>query len=347
MHRDSSFSLYAAQIFFVGLIVIISLSLASILITVLGSNTVLAASKAPASHVNEVNIYESPNIIADGGAAAVGSAQNVAVSAGRNLYANCKWVTGAITKAGTSTVSSISDAGGSVVHGSATVIRGAGSGIAFVSRGVGKVAMLPFKLPAKAVSSLSRKNPLHNIVRPAESADNKEVPIINGQTSAKVLARYNAEQKKQIAEWLESQKTANQHLGGLVVAGSDSRGGYPAKWANAPQDSLLDKWGMYNRECVSYAAWKVYQTYGFMPNWGGVGNANQWLGNARAAGIKTSSTPKENSVAISMNGYYGHAMWVERVEGKMVYVSQYNYDLAGHYSEMWVKASNLTYIYFK
>jgi surface antigen len=48
-----------------------------------------------------------------------------------------------------------------------------------------------------------------------------------------------------------------------------------------------------------------------------------------------------------MQGYYGHAMWVEKVSGSMIYVSQYNYDLRGHYSEMWVNGSAFTYIYFK
>jgi surface antigen len=104
---------------------------------------------------------------------------------------------------------------------------------------------------------------------------------------------------------------------------------------------------MYNRECVSYAAWKVYQTYGNMPYWGGVGNANQWLADARNTGIPTGAAPKVHSVAISLHGYYGHAAWVEAVNGDMIYVSQYNYDLNGHYSEMWVKASNFTYIYFQ
>jgi surface antigen len=83
-----------------------------------------------------------------------------------------------------------------------------------------------------------------------------------------------------------------------------------------------------------------------MPYWGGVGNANQWPGDARAAGIATGSTPKVHSVAISMGGAFGHAMWVEAVSGNMIYVSQYNYDLAGHYSEMWVNGGSFTYLYF-
>jgi peptidoglycan hydrolase CwlO-like protein len=142
------------------------------------------------------------------------------------------------------------------------------------------------------------------------------------------------------------QRAANAALGGRAVAGDPNKGGYPAYLANAPHDALVDPWGMYNRECVSYTAWKVEQKNGYMPYWGGHGNANQWPQSAINDGIPTGSEPRKNSVAISMNGYYGHAMWVEQVSGNQIYVSQYNYDLAGSYSEMWINGSGLIYIYF-
>jgi len=150
----------------------------------------------------------------------------------------------------------------------------------------------------------------------------------------------------QISNLRAQQAAANRRLGGTAVAGDPGHGGYPAYLDRASQDSLIDPWGMFNRECVSYTAWKVYQTYGYMPYWGGSGNANQWPGDAQAAGIPTGYTPRANSVAISMSGYYGHAMWVEAVSGNTIYVSQYNYDLAGHYSEMSINGSGLIYIYF-
>jgi len=166
-------------------------------------------------------------------------------------------------------------------------------------------------------------------------------------------AAYNAQitaTSKQIAQLRAQQAAANKALGGSVIAGDPGHGGYPAKWDNAPQDSLVDSWGMYNRECVSYTAWKVYQTYGYMPYWGGQGNANQWPGDAQRAGIDTGSTPRADSVAIWNVGAFGHAMWVEAVNSDgSLWVSQYNYDYNGHYSEMAVSASmarNLTYIYF-
>jgi surface antigen len=155
-----------------------------------------------------------------------------------------------------------------------------------------------------------------------------------------------------ISDLRRQQAIANAQLGGAsLVPGDPNHGGYPANWANAPQDSVTDNWGMYNRECVSYTAWKVFETYGHMPYWGGQGNANQWPNNARSAGISTSSTPKVNSVAIWNVGYYGHAMWVEAVNSDgSIWVSQFNYDYNGHYSEMKVSpsmAASLTYIYFE
>lgn len=156
----------------------------------------------------------------------------------------------------------------------------------------------------------------------------------------------------QIASLRDQQKAANAARlrssgGGTVVAGDPGKGGYPSVWAHAPQDSIVDNWGMYNRECVSYAAWKVHQAYGNMPYWGGYGNANQWPSNARGAGISTGSEPKVGSVAVMSGGYYGHVAWVESVNGNTITVSQYNWGVAGEYSEMTVsKGAFDTYIYF-
>jgi peptidoglycan hydrolase CwlO-like protein len=157
--------------------------------------------------------------------------------------------------------------------------------------------------------------------------------------------------QSQIEKLRAEQRAANAakqgQYGGQVVAGDPGHGGYPADLDNAAQDSLVDPWGMYNRECVSYTAWKVYSTYGYMPYWGGRGNANRWLNNARSAGIPTGSTPKVGSVGVMLSGYYGHVVWVEQVSGSKVYVSQYNWDMAGHYSEMWIESAAIDgYIYF-
>lgn len=134
--------------------------------------------------------------------------------------------------------------------------------------------------------------------------------------------------------------------------GSAGNGGYPDRWANAPQDSMIDSWGMYNRECVSYTAFKVHQDYisgrnsHDMPWWGGRGNANQWDDNARAAGIPVDSNPTVGSIAVSNAGFYGHVMYVAAVNGNQIYIQQYNASLTGQYSEGWRYATGLVFIHF-
>ena len=138
--------------------------------------------------------------------------------------------------------------------------------------------------------------------------------------------------------------------GGKLVTGDPGRGGYPSNLANAPQDSIIDPWGMYNRECVSYVAWKVYQKNGYMPYWGGAGNASQWPANARASGIPTGSTPRVGAAGVIYAGPYGHIVWVDSINGDgTINISQYNYGYPmGQFSRMYnVHPSAYdVYIYF-
>lgn len=168
--------------------------------------------------------------------------------------------------------------------------------------------------------------------------------------SAKQKASLERQQQAEIAARLRANGG-----GGSAVAGDPGRGGYPNNLANSDYyNPVVDPWGMYSRQCVSYTAWKVYQKRGHMPYWGGHGNANQWPGNARAAGIRTGSTPRAKSVGVISAGAYGHTVWVESVNGDgTINISQYNeYNAGGagwgHYSERYnVSPSTYdTYIYF-
>lgn len=163
-------------------------------------------------------------------------------------------------------------------------------------------------------------------------------------------ARY-AEQAKANsakAEELKKQQAAilASSFGGIPSGGSPCGGGYPAKWCNAPMDTIVDSWGMYNRECVSYTAFRVASSGRYMPYWGGRGNAKQWPGNASAAGIPVDGNPRVGDVAITMAGPYGHAMYVEAVNGNSITVSQYNFGNNGEYSTMTISASGLYFIHF-
>ncbi|MDB5163723.1 MAG: hypothetical protein JWS12_341 [Candidatus Saccharibacteria bacterium] len=158
----------------------------------------------------------------------------------------------------------------------------------------------------------------------------------------------------QITSLRRQQATENAKLfkGARVVSGGacDTAHGdtYPAQWCAIPQDSVIDAWGMYNRECVSYTAWKVYESGRHMPYWGGVGNANQWDDDARAAGIPVDGNPRAGDVAIKNSLPYGHAMYVESVNADgSLNISQYNQQLDGRYSLAYnVSASGLVFIHF-
>lgn len=179
-------------------------------------------------------------------------------------------------------------------------------------------------------------------------AEQQQMLAYNEGQRAAYNSQINANSSK-IAELKRQQIAANARFsGGAPGTGPACGGGYPGKWCNIPMDSVIDSWGMYNRECVSYTAWKVASTGRYMPYWGGYGNANQWDDNARNAGIPVDTNPRPGDVAISNSGYYGHSMYVESVNlNGTINVSQYNASWDGRYSERYnMSPAGLVFIHF-
>jgi surface antigen len=126
---------------------------------------------------------------------------------------------------------------------------------------------------------------------------------------------------------------------------------YPESLKNSGKDSEVDKYGMYNRECVSYVAYRVGSDKfdSVLPHWGGgdnrpdvpgqqSGNANDWDENARGDGIRVDKKPAKGSVMQwnsngSEHSFAGHVAYVEKVfeDGTLV-VSQYNAGGTGEFS---------------
>ena len=170
-----------------------------------------------------------------------------------------------------------------------------------------------------------------------------------GQESAyqNMIGQKNSE----ISNLRAQQAAANARFvdGGSYEAGNGPAcgGGYPGRWCNVPMDSTVDDWGMYNRQCVSYTAFRVAASGRYMPYWGGIGNANQWDDNARNQGIPVDYEPRAGDVAISNAGYYGHAMYVESVNPNgTINISQYNASWTGTYSTNTISPSGLVFIHF-
>lgn len=133
-----------------------------------------------------------------------------------------------------------------------------------------------------------------------------------------------------------------------LVSGVPGGGGYPAKWANAPMDTLVDDWSLYNRECVSYVAWKIASTGRFVPKFNGQGNANQWENYVARYGITSGTNPVAGSAAVLYEGAYGHIMYVEAVseDKSRITISEYNYGWTGLYSKRTISSNGLKYLYF-
>ncbi len=126
-------------------------------------------------------------------------------------------------------------------------------------------------------------------------------------------------------------------------------GGYPYC---GPQDTSIDPWNLYNRECVSYVAWALENRFGKnVQPFHGDGNAAQWpYSAARWSGAYRVGSPQPGDVVVlpASGGFapIGHVMIVESVSGSDMFVSQYNFYGTGQYSTMWVKNSGVILLRF-
>jgi surface antigen len=123
---------------------------------------------------------------------------------------------------------------------------------------------------------------------------------------------------------------------------------YPTGLKNAPQDSLVDPWKFYNRECTSFVAWRLNSASGvpftdfFLgAHWG---NASHWKVAAGAVGIPVDNSPVPGAVAWwaagSAGSSRGHVAWVQSVSGSTITIEEYNYLHEGRYDTRVISSSS-------
>lgn len=106
---------------------------------------------------------------------------------------------------------------------------------------------------------------------------------------------------------------------------------YPEPYRSRPQDSMTDPSTCYNRECVSYTAWKIAELTGKWPTRTGGMNAKYWVQRLAENGYTNVVAKPQNGgkyVGVSEAGQYGHVVWFE--EGETI--SEYNYSIRGGFS---------------
>lgn len=132
------------------------------------------------------------------------------------------------------------------------------------------------------------------------------------------------EQLKEDGEKLDGKEIDESEAGQGGIANT-----YPEPYRSAPKDSMLDPSTCYNRECVSYCAWKICEIRGEWPPRTGSMNAKEWIYRLPSWGYKKVSAPKNGGkyVGVTTKGTYGHVIWFEFDNT----VSEYNYVSAGNF----------------
>lgn len=168
--------------------------------------------------------------------------------------------------------------------------------------------------------------------------DLQQVKELKAGTEAQIKLKglKEAEMRREIKKLkadLQAKKAAEAQL--AVAAPVVPSGGIGGNFtAPAPVASTAG-----NTYTYGYCTWYVKNRRPSIPN--GWGDAYQWLGNARAQGFATGSTPRVGAVGTAGN----HVVYVESVSGSSVFISEMNYVGWNVRSTRTAPASSFMYIY--
>jgi peptidoglycan hydrolase CwlO-like protein len=173
-------------------------------------------------------------------------------------------------------------------------------------------------------------------------------------SNSQKMADYAAQQRAYYQSLLNSGNNGSSGVSGNFhyynwSGNMGCSGGYPYC---GRQDSMVDPWGLYNRECVSYVAWALANRFGrYVGNFSGHGNAYEWVWSAPAysGATRVYSPQPGDAVILPQSGNFspiGHLMIVESVSGSRMHVSQYNFYGTGEYSTMDVDNSGVVLMRF-
>jgi surface antigen len=123
---------------------------------------------------------------------------------------------------------------------------------------------------------------------------------------------------------------------------------YPTRLKTAPQDSLVDPWQFYNRECTSFVAWRLNSEnqVAFTDYWQGQhwGNDSNWKKAAIALHIPVDNNPTRGAVAWwsagSAGSSVGHVAWVQKAGDGAITIEEYNYLHRGGYDTRTISSSS-------
>ena len=123
---------------------------------------------------------------------------------------------------------------------------------------------------------------------------------------------------------------------------------YPSNLKSAAQDSRVDPWNFYNRECTSFVAWRLNHDVGIaFHNWyqgHHWGDAAIWKRAALDSGVPVDNVAKRGAIAWWAKGSpgssSGHVAWVIGVTSSSITIEEYNYVTRGRYSQRTISTTS-------
>ena len=123
---------------------------------------------------------------------------------------------------------------------------------------------------------------------------------------------------------------------------------YPSNLKSAAQDSRVDPWNFYNRECTSFVAWRLNHDVGIaFHNWyqgHHWGDAAIWKRAALDSGVPVDGVAQRGAIAWWAQGSpgssSGHVAWVIGVTSSSITIEEYNYATRGGYGQRTISTTS-------
>lgn len=196
-----------------------------------------------------------------------------------------------------------------------------------------KEALLAFGLTDKQITQI-RESAAEGETGISVSVD-KDGNIVAGAET--ITEKSDKELIKEESDVDDGEEITVNHIDGIEVAETPDEPGrgaaivntYPEPYRSRLKDAITDPSTCYNRECVSYTAWKICEITGSWPKRTGDMNAKNWIYRLPSWGYKKVSSPKNGGkyVGVLTTGKYGHVVWFENGNT----ISEYNYNSMGNF----------------
>lgn len=187
MHEDFDLILYKWRFGIAGLLMVVSVILASFVLSAFGADTsVRAAEPAKTANFSSMNMSDGPNVVANGMGMITYHASRATASLEQAMYGGMHTVASATVQGGTFIASGVRGIGSFIGGGVGWVGRGVGSGLAFTGHSVASGLVFVIRIPINLANFVTNSAPVSVVIKPA---DHDPVPVIDPNSPALFAAQ--------------------------------------------------------------------------------------------------------------------------------------------------------------